>query len=47
MNQKRTQDLDKISKQLKSQYDIFLHEVQKEKMKELWDNPDDEDWNDA
>ncbi len=25
----------------KRQYDKFLHEIQKEKMKELWDNPAD------
>ncbi len=25
----------------KDQYDKFLHEAQKEKMKELWDNPKD------
>jgi hypothetical protein len=30
-----------------NQYDEFLHKVQQEKMKELWDNPDDEAWNDA
>ncbi|OLS21729.1 MAG: hypothetical protein HeimC3_34140 [Candidatus Heimdallarchaeota archaeon LC_3] len=27
-----------------NQYDEFLHKVQKEKMKELWDNSADEDW---
>jgi predicted CopG family antitoxin len=26
------------------QYDEFLHKVQQAKMKELWDNTDDEDW---
>jgi mRNA-degrading endonuclease RelE of RelBE toxin-antitoxin system len=25
-------------------YDKYLHEIQKNKMKELWDNPDDEEW---
>ena len=27
-----------------SHYDEFLHEVQREKMKELWDNKADEVW---
>ncbi len=27
-----------------NQYDQFLHKIQQMKMKELWDNPDDEDW---
>jgi len=31
----------------KDQYDKFLHEVQKEKMKELWDNKEDEIWEDV
>ena len=26
------------------QYDKFLHEVQKQKMKDLWDNEEDEAW---
>lgn len=30
-----------------NQYDEFLHKVQQAKMKELWDNPDDEAWNNA
>lgn len=29
---------------MKNKYDKFLSEIQKEKMKELWDNPDDEFW---
>lgn len=29
------------------QYDKFLHEMQKKKMKELWDNKDDEAWEHA
>ena len=29
------------------QYDKFLHEIQKPKMKELWENKDDEIWNSA
>jgi len=28
----------------KNQYDEFLHKIQQEKMKELWDNKDDEVW---
>ena len=28
----------------KDQYDKFLHEIQKEKMKEIWDNRYDERW---
>jgi len=28
-------------------YDEYLHEIQKGKMKELWDNPEDEDWDNA
>ncbi len=31
----------------KNQYDEFLHKVQQEKMKELWDNKEDEDWENA
>jgi hypothetical protein len=27
-----------------NQYDEFLHKVQKDKMKELWENSEDEDW---
>ena len=30
-----------------NQYDEFLHKIQQEKMKELWDNKEDEDWEDA
>jgi hypothetical protein len=29
------------------QYDEFLHRIQQEKMKELWDNVEDEDWENA
>ncbi|MBR9690387.1 hypothetical protein GOV08_01755 [Candidatus Woesearchaeota archaeon] len=29
-------------KNTKNQYDEFLHKIQQEKMKELWDNNDDE-----
>ena len=30
-----------------NQYDEFLHKIQKEKMKELWNNKEDEDWENA
>jgi len=30
-----------------NQYDEFLHKIQQTKMKELWDNKEDEAWNDA
>lgn len=30
-----------------NQYDPFLHKIQQEKMKELWDNKEDEAWEDA
>jgi len=29
---------------IKNQYDEFLHKIQQEKMKELWDNKEDEAW---
>ena len=29
------------------QYDEFLHRIQQSKMKELWDNEEDEAWEDA
>lgn len=31
----------------KNQYDEFLHKIQQPKMRELWDNKDDEVWEDA
>ena len=31
----------------RNQYDEFLHKVQKAKMKELWDNKEDEAWENA
>ncbi|MBS3167732.1 hypothetical protein J4216_01265 [Candidatus Woesearchaeota archaeon] len=36
----------KIFKNVKknNQYDEFLHRIQKQKMKELWDNKEDEEW---
>ncbi len=30
-----------------TQYDRYLHEIQKNKMRELWDNKDDEAWDDV
>lgn len=27
-----------------NEYDKFLHKIQQEKMKELWDNAEDEAW---
>lgn len=32
---------------LRNQYDEFLHKVQQQKMKELWDNSHDEAWENA
>ena len=31
----------------RNQYDEFLHKIQQPKMKELWDNKEDEDWRNA
>jgi len=31
----------------KNQYDEFLHKIQQAKMKELWDNKEDESWENA
>jgi len=31
----------------RNHYDEFLHKVQQHKMKELWDNNEDEAWEDA
>ncbi|MHA1754202.1 MAG: DUF7557 family protein [Candidatus Odinarchaeia archaeon] len=31
----------------RNQYDEFLHKIQQYKMRELWDNKEDEDWGDA
>ena len=31
----------------KNQYDEFLHKIQQHKMKELWDNKEDEAWENA
>ncbi|MBT4135657.1 hypothetical protein HOD75_02735 [archaeon] len=30
-----------------NQYDEFLHKIQQEKMKELWDNKEDDAWENA
>jgi len=30
-----------------TQYDDFLHKIQQEKMRELWDNQEDEAWENA
>jgi hypothetical protein len=31
----------------KNQYDEFLHKIQQKKMRELWDNEEDEEWEHA
>jgi hypothetical protein len=31
----------------RNQYDEFLHKIQQDKMKELWDNKEDEAWEDV
>lgn len=31
----------------RNQYDEFLHKIQQDKMKELWDNKEDEAWENA
>ncbi len=43
------ENMTKIIKKIKSknQYDEFLHKVQQNKMKELWDNKSDEEWESA
>jgi lipopolysaccharide biosynthesis regulator YciM len=43
------QKLVKVYKSMKqrNQYDEFLHRIQQPKMKELWDNESDEEWNNA
>jgi hypothetical protein len=42
-------DLIKTAKDSKKrrQYDEFIHKIQQAKMKELWDNEEDEAWEDA
>ena len=39
----------KVFERVKSrnQYDEFLHKIQQQKMKELWDNKEDEAWENA
>ena len=37
----------KAVKMQKNQYDEFLHKIQQQKMKELWDNKEDEAWENA
>jgi len=39
-------DMIQVFKNVKSrnQYDEFLHKIQQAKMKELWDNKEDEEW---
>ena len=32
---------------MRNQYDEFLHKIQNHKMKELWDNKEDESWENA
>ena len=36
-----------INVKKRNQYDEFLHKIQQAKMKELWDNKEDEDWENA
>lgn len=36
-----------LSMRKRNQYDRFLHAIQQEKMKELWDNKEDEAWENA
>lgn len=39
--------IEEVEKKSNSQYDSFLHEIQKKKMKELWDNEADTAWEDV
>ena len=41
------QKMTKVFLQRRNQYDEFLHKIQRPKMKELWDNKDDEVWEHA
>ena len=36
-----------VSIKKRNQYDEFLHKIQQPKMKELWDNKEDEAWEDV
>ncbi len=42
-------DMIKIFRAIKegNHYDKFLHQIQQQKMKELWDNKEDEAWENA
>jgi len=40
-------ELLRANKARQGHYDKFLHVVQQEKMKELWDNNEDKEWEDA
>ncbi|MDD4352975.1 MAG: hypothetical protein PHN56_00810 [Candidatus Nanoarchaeia archaeon] len=51
-NQSYNEIIEKITKYYKelkkrNTYDEFLHKIQQPKMKELWDNKNDEEWEDA
>jgi len=37
----------KECKSRRNQYDEFLHKIQQQKMAELWDNKEDEEWENA
>ena len=39
--------IEKMKELDKKKYDEFLHKIQQEKMKELWDNKSDEEWENA
>jgi hypothetical protein len=43
---KRMVDIFRNAK-MNNQYDEFLHKIQQQKMKELWDNKKDEEWENA
>jgi len=36
-----------IKTKKRNQYDEFLHKIQQEKMRELWGNKEDEEWENA
>mgnify|MGYP001558277727 CR=1 FL=1 len=36
-----------INLRKRNQYDEFLHKIQQQKMKELWDNEEDKGWENA
>jgi len=39
--------LNYLNAKKRNQYDEFLHKIQQPKMKELWDNKEDEAWENA